>query len=233
MTLRGIARALRIDRLVIRLRQVPGAGRRRSLGFYRRLHRLSLRGMGYGASEWVDSGEAALLRRLSVARPGITTVFDVGANVGGWARDAHAAWPHATIHAFEPAASTYARLKSNVASLPVVTVNAALSDEPGSAVLHAVSGRSGLSSLHLRDLAAHDMAMTASESVSLMRLDDYAQEQSIEHIDLLKIDAEGHELSVLKGAEGMISAGKIDLIPGHVNRWRVEASAPGRFRGPG
>ena len=26
-------------------------------------------------------------------------------------------------------------------------------------------------------------------------------------------------------------AGKIDLIPGHVNRWRVEASAPGSFRG--
>ena len=26
-------------------------------------------------------------------------------------------------------------------------------------------------------------------------------------------------------------AGKIDLIPGHVNRWRIEASRPGQFRG--
>lgn len=212
MNLRAVARALRIDRLVIRLRRVPGAGHARMLPFYRRLYRLSVRGMGYGASDWVDSGEAALLARISRERPGVTTVFDVGANVGGWACDAHAAWPGATIHAFEPSASTYAKLVSNVSGLSVRTVNAALSNESGEAVLHAVSGLSGLSSLHLRDLAAHDMTMTASETVQLMRLDDYAKEQGITHIDFLKIDAEGHELSVLQGAQGMIAAGEIDFI---------------------
>jgi len=171
-----------------------------------------VRGMGYGASDWIDSGEAALLVRLREQHPDVKVILDVGANVGGWSRDASRAWPDARIYAFEPSVDTFRLLEETVRDLPVTTVRAALSDESGEALLHAVSGEPGLSSLHRRDLAAHNLAMTATESVTLMRLDDYAADQGIHHIDLLKIDAEGHELAVLRGAVGLIEKGAIDMI---------------------
>ncbi|MCK5600552.1 FkbM family methyltransferase, partial [Candidatus Pacearchaeota archaeon] len=37
-------------------------------------------------------------------------------------------------------------------------------------------------------------------------------ENGIDHVDFLKVDAEGHDLSVLKGAESYLQANKIDII---------------------
>ena len=212
MLLRRIARALGIGRLYLWLKEGPHAGRVRSQGVYRRAHATALLGRGYGASGWVESGEAALLERIGRKRSDLCVIFDVGANVGGWSQEVARVWPKAQIHAFEPAGETYAQLEAATKGINVRAVNVALSDEPGEATLHAVEGQTGLTSLHDRDLAAHGMEMTATETVRLMRLDDYAAEQGIDHIDFLKIDAEGHDLAVLKGASGMIERGAIDLI---------------------
>ena len=212
MTFRGIARRLGLGRLRRWLAAGPGAGRSRTQRQYRRLHQVVLRGRGYGAGGWRESGEAALLKRLRRERPNISLIIDVGANVGGWAKEAARTWPQAQIHAFEPAAETFAELAAATHHLNVVSVNAALSDAPGEAILHSVTGESGLTSLYDRDLAVHGITMTAGESVRLIRLDDYAAENDIDHIDFLKIDAEGHDLAVIKGAANLIQRGAIDLI---------------------
>jgi len=45
--------------------------------------------------------------------------------------------------------------------------------------------------------------------VEITTLDIFVQEHSIQYIDYLKIDTEGHEINVLKGAETMFRLGKV------------------------
>jgi hypothetical protein len=75
-----------------------------------------------------------------------------------------------------------------------------------------VPGISGLASLHARDLTEHHLAMTATEDVPVTTVDDYCAEHDIGRIDFLKVDAEGHDLAVLKGARGAIDEGRVRLI---------------------
>ena len=43
-------------------------------------------------------------------------------------------------------------------------------------------------------------------------MDDFCEEESIDNIRFLKLDVEGHELDVLKGAERMRGEGRISSI---------------------
>ena len=51
-----------------------------------------------------------------------------------------------------------------------------------------------------------------SEDIFLKTGCDYIEEHAIKHIDLLKIDVEGHELKVLQGFEKYLSVDFIDYI---------------------
>jgi FkbM family methyltransferase len=176
------------------------------------MHRTALLGLGYGLAGPQESGELAVLASRSSEHPGARTIIDVGANVGGWALEAADAWPNATIHAFEPSAHTYDALQVACAGRSIVCVRAALSDRAGTAELHAVPTLPGLSSLHVRDLAEHGLEMSETETVRVTTLDAYCLEQDIDHVDFLKIDAEGHDLAVLQGAPRLIASGAVDAI---------------------
>jgi len=178
---------------------------------YDRLHRSALAGMGFGLAEVAESGEQTLLRSLAVTQDA-TTVFDVGANVGSWTLAALRAWPGAEVHAFEPSASTHRDLAAVCEGRSVRCIPMALSDRAGKGVLHQVPGLSGLSSLHMRDLIEHGFEMSHAEPISLTTLDDYCAGAEIQHIDILKIDVEGHDLAVLHGSRRMLKAGAIGMI---------------------
>ena len=49
-------------------------------------------------------------------------------------------------------------------------------------------------------------------TVNVVTLDDWSRQRGIEHIDLLKVDAEGYDLNVLEGAINLLDGEKIDLI---------------------
>jgi hypothetical protein len=51
---------------------------------------------------------------------------------------------------------------------------------------------------------------SVSVFVDVSTLDRYVREH--EHIDFLKTDTEGHDLDVLRGAEGLLRSGRIDTI---------------------
>jgi FkbM family methyltransferase len=188
------------------------AGKSRYQRAFTRLHSAALIGRNYGPSDVAKSGELVALRHMAGARPAASVVFDVGANVGDWTRQAAQSWPAATIHAFEPSAVVFAQLETMTAGLRVRLVRSALSDHSGEAVLHAVPSQSELSSLHERNLSSHGMVMTEHEVVQLTTIDDYCRSHAIEHIDVLKIDAEGHDLAVLAGAERMLGAGAVGFV---------------------
>ena len=54
--------------------------------------------------------------------------------------------------------------------------------------------------------------MRPSETISLDTLDNYCRNNQIGHIDLLKLDVEGHELAVLRGAKKILEDAGIDLL---------------------
>ena len=148
------------------------------------------------------NGEAWIVRdRL----PAAEVVVDAGACFGEWAEMALAANPDVRIHAFEPTPASFAKL--NAAAFPdtVTRVNAALSDEPGEAEMHLFEGVAQANSLYVRDGSPEKLGpQSGRATVELVTLDGYCGRAGIERVDFLKIDVEGHELAVLKGAEGLL-----------------------------
>ena len=86
--------------------------------------------------------------------------------------------------------------------------NFGLSDYQSETKLFTVKKSSGLASLYIDEGNNFDGA----ELISLKTLDDYCEENAVKTIHFLKIDVEGHELSVLKGAMNMLSGNKISVI---------------------
>lgn len=172
--------------------------------------------MGIGAGGGVmSSGERSIFTLLqSTAKPPYC-IFDVGANVGDFIQLANDSLPEIdlAIHAFEPSEKTFAALSSRWGSdKRVVLNNCGIGDQKGNATLHSNSDRSGLASMTKRRLGHMGIEFDRAEKVSLDTIDDYCSSKGIDHIHLLKIDIEGHELDALSGAQNMFSESRIDLV---------------------
>jgi FkbM family methyltransferase len=107
------------------------------------------------------------------------------------------------IHAFEPNALPRAALNEKALWLPNMTVHScALSDAPGQTTFV----NSGMGSRILSD-SDFDKDAPSKINVEVKRLDDVISEATI-----IKVDTEGHEVSVINGAKRLISSSKPDLI---------------------
>jgi FkbM family methyltransferase len=152
-----------------------------------------------------------------------TVVFDVGANVGEWTKNLLEksrvfGRNYPVVYAFEPCRATYKMLQENMKSCgmenKVLVVDKALSNSTGIAVLNVVGDGIGSNSLY------NGIHFERTEEISKIRLDEYCNQNGLDHITLLKIDAEGHDLAVIEGASAMLETGVIDLIQFEYNhRW--------------
>jgi FkbM family methyltransferase len=139
---------------------------------------------------------AGLLLRL--LRPGMTFV-DAGAHIGEYTLlAASAVGPTGHVHAFEPDPRVHDFLVRNVASsgaANVTIVHAALSDEDGERTFRLYE-EPALSSLASSGppISAHRVATVRS-----LRLDTYWSGRG-GALDLVKVDVEGAEALVLRGA---------------------------------
>jgi FkbM family methyltransferase len=169
------------------------------------------------ASFGVLDVELALLRRL--LRPGDTFV-DVGANVGVFSLAAAAAvGPTGRVIACEPAAGTMQLLRHSVALNEAWWVElheTALSDYHGTAEFVTFEPGSALSSFAPKRRTAGTsttVPVTSVDELVAGRADDVA---------LVKIDAEGAELHVVRGAEQLFATRKpsviVELEPEHLRR---------------
>jgi FkbM family methyltransferase len=146
-------------------------------------------------------------------------VADVGANLGYMTSIAAARVGAAgKVHAFEPNPRAYELLERNAErwretkSAGAVEVHrVALSDAAGEGTL--VSGGTDefdMAVASLSDERAAPRAVAATTAVPLARLDEIP---GIETLGLIKIDVEGHEAEVLRGAAGLLSSGAIrDIV---------------------
>lgn len=69
-----------------------------------------------------------------------------------------------------------------------------------------------MTSVYERNLHYINVAFIRHEVAKFITVDDFSASKRTFYIDLLKIDVEGHELAVLKGANRMISEGRIRFV---------------------
>ncbi len=168
-----------------------------------------------GGGSLGSSGEKVVLNLLKdkvFAGKENLTLFDVGANIGKYTNELLNVFPTATIHSFEPAVSTFGELKKNITSDRVVLNNMGLSDKKGEAVLYYDEETSGAASLFKRQMDYRNVDFSLSEEVKISTVEDYCNEKGIDNIDFLKIDVEGNEIPVLKGAGSLLDNRKVSAI---------------------
>jgi FkbM family methyltransferase len=137
----------------------------------------------------------------------------VGAPAGGILREVVRVAPHGAHVAFEPLPDLARELR---AGFPGVDVReAALAETPGQATFRHAVGNPGWSSLVTRDVPG----ATAIEelTVELVRLDDLALAPR-----LVKLDVEGSEARVLRGALGTLAEHRPTVVFEHSIDWGVD-----------
>lgn len=144
--------------------------------------------------DWWGRGEIrfdAELRFLrSACRPG-GTVLEVGAHHGMHAVQM-ARWvaPGGSVHAFE----------INAENALVLAANAGISRLSNLCVVHAAVDEEDGS-----QEATGERVAPGGHPVTAVSLDAYCRRAGLERIDLLKVDVEGFEGSVLRGARGVLN----------------------------
>src|SRR5262245_391373 len=165
---------------------------RAARGVYRSIKPMS----GREKDDRYDEETAEVMRRT--LRPG-TIGVDVGAHSGVFLRQMFALAPDHRHVAVEPLPHMAARLRRDFPDAHVV--EAALSDRPGTATFYHLVNAAAESGL--RRIDAHgDASMVEELSVRVMRLDDVIGPSDA--VAFVKIDTEGAELPVIRGAAATI-----------------------------
>jgi FkbM family methyltransferase len=162
-------------------------------------------GRAHGAtiSNHERNGEAALLRQL---RGSIRYFVDVGANRGSWSMMVAKTGPVEAGLLYEPGASALEVLRTQFVSWPQIEiVGAAVSDAPGEAQFFDEQDAGETSSLSLSAGHSHGKATT----VRVATLDAEICGRGWDKIDFLKIDAEGYDYHVLRGASQLLKNGRV------------------------
>jgi FkbM family methyltransferase len=127
------------------------------------------------------------------ARPG-NTVIDIGANTGMHALPfAARVFPGGEVYAFEPTDYAYKRLQENIGLNPHLNVKGikmALADKNVESQM-----------INFRSTWRTDGIVDQKENVvSVRMLDDWMKEDGPLKVDIIKLDVDGYEYPILKGA---------------------------------
>lgn len=151
-----------------------------------------------------------------VVRAG-SVVVDIGANIGAHTLPlAQLVGAQGRVFGFEPTIYAFSKLQANTALNPllaprIVAEQILLSD---SVTEHRVTEIS--SSWQLRPSnAVHPLHRGEAKTTAGARtttLDAYVNEAGIKHIDLIKMDVDGNELSVLRGAVKVLARDRPQII---------------------
>jgi FkbM family methyltransferase len=198
--------------------------RRRFYRLNKLLYFLSLRGLGVLNFENEKlSGERHFVRQLSrvLANP---IVIDVGAATGAYSGLVRSLIPTAEIHAFEPHPLSYERLKQHAHTNNYSAYNLGLGSAPAEVALYDYKGLehgSQHASLHRAVIEKLHAGEAQAWRVQLTTLDQFMQTRALSRIHLLKLDTEGNELSVLRGAQQALDLHQIDIIQFEFNEMNL------------
>ena len=157
------------------------------------------------------------------------TVIDCGANVGKWTlnmcrEEISNRIDFMEIHCFEPSFFTYKKLCENVKGyqsdfIEIIPINKGLSSIKGTANLSIAHQGAGINSVETN----FGSEKFNYEKIEFEELDKYVDEHRLPRINFLKIDTEGHDAKVLRGARELITEKRIDMIQFEYNWLWIEA----------
>ncbi len=134
-------------------------------------------------------------------------LIDVGANNGSWAAGFLQIFPNTQLTCFEPVTTTFQELTARFGERNRTTLhNCALSDSPGSALINLTDESTFASFEEFDDriVEARDKKVTGTIEVDVQRLDDINPSSNDDRVQMLKIDVQGHEVEMLKGASNVL-----------------------------
>jgi len=140
------------------------------------------------------------------------TIFDVGANVGQSAKQYLQWFPQSTLYCFEPASAAFRQLQTNLQDTAEARCfQIALSSTKGTGSM-VLQGQSVMSFL-LDSSKMQEVTSAADlETVEVETLDNFCRTNNIPRISFLKVDTEGADLEVLRGADTLLNEHRIDLV---------------------
>lgn len=157
-----------------------------------------LLGKGAGTGWAIDAEVKAAIKSIRNPKP---VIFDVGANIGDWSELIHQKFTKAQIFLCEPqpACQTIIIKKNIPGSILIPKVLSSTAKQ--TIKLFSSGNTDGTASVYQRrDSYFDNFAFTAID-VSTETIDNIVDEYKISTIDFMKMDVEGHELDVLKGAK--------------------------------
>lgn len=148
----------------------------------------------------------------------VRTIFDIGANIGQCAQEYTRLFPEATIYSFEPFDDAFTQLTTAFsANRHVRPQKMAISDVPGTKQFHinqadVTNSLLPTASSFAERLGDQTMRTVRTIDVPVTTVDEFCRANSIERIDLLKMDIQGGELMALRGAAGMLARQAVRLV---------------------
>lgn len=163
----------------------------------------------------------------------VGTFFDVGANDGATIRLVREKFKDCRIVSFEPHPNTFKSLSENTKNQQnIELINIALGSVSGQRTMYEYDA-SVLNSLIPNAQFAVRFKKDAKEiQVNCITIDRFCAERDINRIDVLKIDTEGNDFDVLKGAASMLEKGAVQFIYIEFNEIHSRNNASGGVLAP-
>lgn len=138
-------------------------------------------------------------------------IFDIGAHIGFFSLTVDKFFDKPQIFSFEPVDITFKLLKKNLSNKKnITTINLAFSNTRKKTRIYYSRSNLSISSIFPSHLTQKNKSK--SKLVQVDSLDSFIKKNNIHKIDLLKIDAEGAEELILKGAQKTLSKTKYLII---------------------
>lgn len=188
------------------------------------IYLVSLNGMGIlnHENEYI-SGEHAFLVKVTKTFQEKPIILDVGANVGRYSNLLRKLSPQTIVYAFEPHPKTFEILKKNAETHGYNAFQFGCGNKKSKLKLYDYEHQDGSSHASLFNDVIEKIhhKNSVEHSVNIIDLDSFLLDKNIEKVNLIKIDVEGNEYSVLEGLNKSITKGMIELIHFEFNEMNV------------
>lgn len=144
----------------------------------------------------------SMVHAMSLVDPA-STVCDIGANIGNHTIYFGKMMGVGRVLCFEPQPACYATLATNI-DLNGLSNHATAYN----CLVGAVTGNGRLARFNSRNLGGTVFEQAEDGAIPMFALDDVITADDLAALDLIKIDVEGMQGDVLKGAEGVLDARK-------------------------